>query len=50
MNRQDMKDAKPYRFAGHSVDVFEEDKTGLDCSCFNEVPASACAAAMAKAY
>ena len=37
MNRQDMKDAKPYRFAGHSVDVFEEDKTGLDCSCFNEV-------------
>ena len=37
MNRQDMKDAKPSRFAGHSVDVFEEDKTGLDCSCFNEV-------------
>lgn len=36
MNRQDMKDAKLYRFAGHSDDVFEEDETGFDCYCFNE--------------
>lgn len=36
MNRQDMKDAKLYRFVGHSDDLFEEDETGFDCYCFNE--------------
>ena len=31
MNRQNIQDAKLYRFAGHSDDVFGEEETGFYC-------------------
>lgn len=36
MNRQNIQDAKLYRFAGHSDDVFGEEETGFYCDCFDK--------------